>query len=72
MDFRKSIKRWNVATKYNSSHVYRASSKVLYGVEAFAIFIRGHCEVAMVTIIDDDVKFTILSVLHIPLFDSKS
>ena len=41
------------------------------GVEAFAISIRGHGEMAMVTIIDDDGKFTILSVLHVPLFDSK-
>ena len=41
------------------------------GVEAFAISIRGHGEMAMVTILDDDGKFAISSVLHVLLFDSK-
>ena len=43
----------------------------LEGVEAFAISIRGHDKMAMVTILDDDGKFTIVPVLHLPLFDSK-
>ena len=35
------------------------------GVEAFTISIRENGEMAMVVILDDDGKFTILSVLHV-------
>ena len=36
------------------------------GVEAFAISIRKHGEMAVVTILDDDGKFIIIVVLHVP------